>query len=236
MTIAIHQTRSFPLLNFLATALARIERFRVRNHLRIVEKELRQKNVAHLSSELRQARSKNIAYLHVYWTQGLFPINTDFLDRRVPYFKDGSNTPCAMAYLIEQSGHQDIVNAVVDSNNHVYVNDIQNGPVIDWIRASGLTKAEAARVQPTYGPGTISDPRISDAVIVSSGSPHPLLLTFLLWIIGSIGFILLEWLSYKILSSLAHGNNKRRLAVWLYFTINNLFIVLMLGYLIFELS
>lgn len=240
-TIAIHQTQSFPVLRLLATVLARIEWFRVRNHLCIVEKELRQKNVEHLSLELRQERSKNIARLHAYWIQGQFPINTDFLDRRIPYFRDASDTPCAMAYLLEQSGHQDVVNAVARHNNHVYINDIHDGPVIDWIRASGFTQAEAARVQPSYGYGPpwkgalIRDPMISDAVIVSSGSQHPLLLSLLLWIIGSIGFIFLEWLSYTILSSLALGNNKRRLAVWLYFTINNLFIILVLGFVISEL-
>src|SRR3989344_6455056 len=96
-------------LRFFKKFFARMERFRIKNHLRIVEKELRRKNVDHLSAELRAERAKNIDRLHAYWTNGLYPINRDFADRRVPYFKDASGTPCAMAYLIEQSGHQDLV-------------------------------------------------------------------------------------------------------------------------------
>jgi hypothetical protein len=191
--------------------------------LRIVEKELRQKNVGHLSLELRQERAKNIAHLHQYWTSGLYPKNPDFLDQRVPYFKDAVGTPCAMAYLIEQSGHQDLVNAVARSNNHIYINDIQDGPVMDWINKSGLTKAEAARVQPTYGG-------------CGFGGCPDLIFAILPWIVGSVGFILLEWLSYKISSWVALDNSKRRLAVWFYFTINNLLLAFIIGLLIAEFS
>jgi len=223
ITIAINQTKSTPVLNFFEKVLARIEWFRVKNHLRIVEKELIRKNIEHLSPELRQERAKNIARLHEYWTQGLYPKNPDFLDKRAPYFKDAINTPCAMAYLIEQSGHQDLVNAVASRNNHVYINDIQDGPVMDWINKSGLTKAEAARVQPTYGGcgfGGCADP----------------IFTILSWVIGSVGFILLEWLSYKISSWVALDNSKRRMAAWFYFTINNIVLAVIIGSLFYGLS
>lgn len=222
-TIAINQTKATPLLNFFEKILAYIEWFRVRNHLRIVEKELRQKNVSHLSLELQRERTKNIDRLHEYWTSGLYPKNPDFLDRRVPYFKDASGTPCAMAYLIEQSGYQALVNSVARSNNHVYINDVKDGPVIDWVNDSGLTKAEAARVQPAYGGcgfGGCSDP----------------IFMVLSWVIGTVGFILLEWLSYKISSWLALDNSKRRLAAWFYFTINNLVLAVILGFLFYALS
>ena len=222
-TLAISQTKVSPIVNFFEKILARIEWFRVKNHLRIVENELLRKNVDHLSLELQRERAKNITHLHQYWTNGVYPKNPDFLDRRVPYFKDAVGTPCAMAYLIEQSGHQDLVNIVTRSNNHVYINDIQEGPVIDWIKKSGLTKAEAARVQPTYGGcgfGGCADP----------------IFTILSWVIGSVGFILLEWLSYKISSWVALDNSKRRLAAWFYFTINNIVLALILGFLFYGLS
>lgn len=198
-------------LRFFEQTLARIEWFRVRNHLRIVEQELLQKKDDDLSFELRQSRIKNITHLHDYWAKGLFPRNLDFLDRRVPYFKDDADTPCAMAYLIEQSGHQDLVDTVVRSNNHIYINDVHDGPVMDWINNSGLTKAEAARVQPNYGP------------CGWGGCTHPII-EILPWIASAVGFILLEWMSYKISSWLIPGNRKRRLVTWLYFTMNNLLI------------
>lgn len=223
-TLAISQTKSTPVLSFLEKVLVRIEWFRVKNHLRIVEKELLRQNVDYLSPELRQERAKNISRLHEYWTQGIYPKNLDSFVRRVPYFKDAINTPCAMAYLIEQSGHQDLVNSVARSNNHVYINDIQSGPVMDWIGNSGLTKAEAARVQPTYGPG------------MGFGGGHDPIFQILPWIIGSVGFILLEWLSYKISSWVALDNSKRRIAAWAYFTFNNLLIAFIIGLLIGEFA
>jgi hypothetical protein len=214
------------MLNLLEKLLAQIEWLRVRNHLRIVEQELQRENVEHLSEELQQERAKNISRLHQYWTSGLYPKNTEVLYKRVPYFKDAIGTPCAMAYLIEQSGHQNLVNEVARTDNHVYINDIDNGPVLEWINESGLTKAEAARVQPTYACGTS---------IWADPCPDPLVQSFsalLPWIVGGIGFVVLEWLSYKIVSWLALDDRKRRLAVWSYFTIGNLLFALIVGGLV----
>ena len=50
-------------LRFFEKTLTRIEWFRVRNHLRIVEQELLQKKDDDLSFELRQSRIKNITHL-----------------------------------------------------------------------------------------------------------------------------------------------------------------------------
>ncbi len=41
--------------------------------------------------------------------------------------------------------------AVAESDNHVYVNNVKGGPVPNWIKQSGLTQKETARIQPTYG-------------------------------------------------------------------------------------
>ena len=55
-----------------------------------------------------------------------------------------------MAHLINESGYRDLVTRVARDNNFVYINDIKEGPVIDWIKQSGLTQAEAAQIQPSY--------------------------------------------------------------------------------------
>ncbi len=219
IAITLTQERTGFFLSILEIIMAKVEQFRVRNHLRIVERELRNKNTSHLSPELQRRREENIARLHEYWTTGVFPKNPDFFDRRIPYFKDHLGTPCAMAYLIEESGHRDLVNAVASTNNHVYINDIHDGPVLDWINQSGLTKAEAARVQPAYGPCGFA------------GCPIDPLTIMLPWIIGSISFILLEWLSYYIASWLGMGNTRRRLVAWAYFTLNNLLLAAIIAIL-----
>src|SRR6266508_2888718 len=80
------------------------ETARIRTHLATVEAELRSKDVSALTATQRAARARNLAVLHEYWVRGVFPVNTDFPGRRIPYFVDRYGTPCAMAYLIEQSG------------------------------------------------------------------------------------------------------------------------------------
>lgn len=212
---ATTQINSAPLFQLLGKALARIEWFRVKNHLKIVEQELRQKNVDHLSSELQHERAKNIARLHDYWKGEVYPINHDFFDTRAPYFRDAHGTLCAMAYLIEQSGHRDLVHTIARTNNNIYIDDIHEGPVMDWVNASGLTKKEAARIQPTYSPDMWN--RSSEQIVPGHYSdPNEIFL----WIIFAVGFILLEWFSYHVSSWLKLPN--WRVVAWVYLAITNL--------------
>lgn len=137
--------------------LATRETARIRTHLATVERELRAKDVSSLASAQRAARSRNLDVLHEYWMRGVFPRNTDFPGERVPYFIDRYGTRCAMAYLIEQSGHGggDFVARVAATHNNARIWELQDDPVlVAWLDQNGLTLAEAARVQPQYNGGT----------------------------------------------------------------------------------
>lgn len=128
------------------------ETARIRRHLATVEAELRARDVSTLTPAQREARTKNLDVLHAYWTRGAFPVNTDFPGRRVPYFIDRYGTRCAMAYLIEQSGRGDLVHRIATTQNNAYVRDLQtDAELAAWLRENGLTAAEAAHIQPTYG-------------------------------------------------------------------------------------
>ncbi len=129
-----------------------LETARVRTHLATVEAELRTKDVSALTPAQRQARVRNLDVLHEYWVHAVFPVNTDFPGRRVPYFVDRYGTRCAMAYLIEQSGRGDLVARIAATHNNAYVHDLQDDPELSaWLRTNGLTAAEAAHIQPAYG-------------------------------------------------------------------------------------
>jgi len=129
-----------------------LETARVRTHLATVEAELRTKDVSALTPAQRQARVRNLDVLHEYWVHAVFPVNTDFPGRRVPYFVDRYGTRCAMAYLIEQAGRGDLVARIAATHNNAYVHDLQDDPELSaWLRTNGLTAAEAARIQPSYG-------------------------------------------------------------------------------------
>jgi len=140
---------------------ATTETARIRTHLAKVERALRVRDVSTLTPAQQTARARNLDVLHGYWTAGVFPKNTDFPDARMPYFIDRSGIRCAMAYLIEQSGHGDFVARVAATNNNARIRDLKSDPeLVAWLDENGLTAAEAAHIQPEYQPPP--SPRASD--------------------------------------------------------------------------
>ena len=89
--------------------------------------------------------------LNEYWKKEMFPRNTDY-NFKTPQIRDRYGTPCAMAYLIERSGHAELVNLLAKHDNLVYIDDVKGGPLIGWLEKCGLSKQEAARIQPQYDP------------------------------------------------------------------------------------
>lgn len=125
---------------------------RVRAHLERVERELRARDVSHLSPEQRSARARNLDVLREYHEAGVFPHNHDFPDRRVPYFVDRHGTLCAVAYLIARSGQPELVRRVATTANNARVPELAEDPeLIAWLERNGLTLEEAAMIQPWYG-------------------------------------------------------------------------------------
>jgi uncharacterized protein YjbI with pentapeptide repeats len=53
---------------------------------------------------------------------------------------------------MRESGWSDAVDEIARHNNHVYVPDAHDGPLVHWVLQSGLTQEEAALIQPGYGP------------------------------------------------------------------------------------
>jgi len=149
---------------------------RLQRHFDTVLGELRARDVSTLTPAQRVARQTHIERLAAYAARGVFPRNTDFANRRVPYFIDRVGTRCAMAYLIEQSGSGDYVALVSRKINNAYISDIERDPELGnaldaWLRANGLTVAEAARIQPEYGGGgccTIDPPDTTPPAVTTS--------------------------------------------------------------------
>ena len=108
-------------------------------------------------NELAANRSRHIARLHNYSAVGAFPLNTDFPGQLVPYFDDKEGTACAVWPLMRLDGQQDLVASISSSTNHIRIENVHDGPLLEWIRISGLTQDECALVQPSYA--TIEDYR-----------------------------------------------------------------------------
>jgi hypothetical protein len=99
---------------------------------------------------LAARRAQMIAWLHQYAVAGQYPL--DGAGAPISVFRDAAGRRCPMAELIHLSGRDDLVDAVVRENNAVRLVDVQDGPLHDWMMASGLTVPEIAMVQGVMAP------------------------------------------------------------------------------------
>ena len=148
----------------------RLEVARLRAHFDSVDVELRSRDVLQLSSGQRTARLTLIAWLREYRDAGSFPQNDRFPGREVPFFRDSRDVLCAMAYLIERSGRGDLVDGVAATRNNAYIAELADNPaLLGWLDSTGLTVAEAARIQPGYGCCiVVEDDRVTAGYAITS--------------------------------------------------------------------
>lgn len=131
---------------------AKAEVERIQRHLAAVEADMRAADVSHLDSRQRAARRAHLDRLRAYREAGVFPHN-HVAAVRVPVFIDEHGTRCAMAHLIESSGGGDVVARVARERNGAYVRELTDEPeLVAWLEQSGISLAEAGRVQPAYTP------------------------------------------------------------------------------------
>ncbi|HEX8674156.1 MAG TPA: hypothetical protein VF710_19825 [Longimicrobium sp.] len=129
------------------------ETARIRAHLLGAEREMESHDVSRLTAPQREARGHALAALRRYRLAGRFPHNHRVPGARVPVFVDEHGTPCAMAYLIAESGSVALVRRIAATRNLALIRQLADDPeLVAWLRANGMTAAEAARVQPSYGP------------------------------------------------------------------------------------
>ena len=149
---------------------------RLRAHFDSVDAELRSRDVSALTAAQRASRARLIAWLRDYRDAGSFPENDRFATPE-PFFRDHRGVLCAMAYLIGRSGRGDIVDDVARSRNNAYIRElVDDRRLVAWLDSTGLTAAEAGRIQPQYGPppGGISDAKaankMSDSYKTAAGT------------------------------------------------------------------
>ncbi|HLP20666.1 MAG TPA: T9SS type A sorting domain-containing protein [Chitinophagales bacterium] len=125
----------------------------IATHLMLVEQTLRARTASTLTAIQKQNRANLLNELHGYWQAGIFPIN-DYLNYKNPVFIDRRGTHCAVGYLMMQSGHDDLAQAIDRNEKFAYVHQIKTGGVKEWADAYGFTIDELAWIQPSYLPTT----------------------------------------------------------------------------------
>jgi hypothetical protein len=142
----------------------RVEVRRIQAHFDSVLSELRARDISQLSVSQRAERSQLIGVLASYRDRGIFPHNRHFPGAAIPYFIDRpTGTLCAVAHLLESTGRRDIVDAVAEMDNNVWVAELKGNREFEgWLDQHGLTLAEAARIQVPYvGDGVAPAPEVS---------------------------------------------------------------------------
>ena len=98
-----------------------------------------------INIDLAAKRAEMLGYLAEYTERGVFPTDEHGLPLSV--FEDSHGVRCPMAELIYRSGHADLVEAVVATNNTLRLVDVHDGPLAAWMADSGLTRDEIAMIQ-----------------------------------------------------------------------------------------
>lgn len=122
------------------------------------EKRHIQAHLALTELRLRFVRPKNtvnrqlvLDILQDYWKAGMFPINTHKTARRTPVFIDDKGTYCAVGHLLAQTGYVGLASEINQDNKFVLVEKLNNRKAEAWLNKYGLSREEAALIQPGYG-------------------------------------------------------------------------------------
>jgi hypothetical protein len=121
----------------------------IATHLKLVVTTLKQRDVSRLSSPQKNNRMALLTALDTYWQAKIFPIN-DYLNYKSPVFIDRLGTHCAVGYLMQQSGSEQLAQAINKAQKFAYISEIKNKEVPIWASANGFTIDELAWIQPGY--------------------------------------------------------------------------------------
>lgn len=205
----------------------RLDDVRVREHLRRTETALRATDTGGLDEDRRRRRERALDRLAAYRERGEFPRNRSVADR-VPLFVGDDGTPCAVAHLLLEDGRDDLVAAVMAEDPTVALEDLPDDhPVVAWVEANGLTRGEAARIQPTYPDGV---------QFATTCGPVPC------WLAGAVAaavgagaFAAVEYVGYRVAAETFPDNALKRRGLVGYLTVLNLFLAPLLALLLFAL-
>ncbi|MBL8754433.1 MAG: HEAT repeat domain-containing protein [Planctomycetes bacterium] len=143
-----------------ATDLPRVEVADLVRHYTNVEAELRAAPLP-ADPEVAARRLQALDHLHTYRERAEFGRGPASAEGRIPLFVDAEGRRCAVAFLLDHTGHGDVTLDIHRRRNRAWVAELLDEPALgNWLTANGLTVAEAARIQgPHVRPTVMPPPR-----------------------------------------------------------------------------
>lgn len=126
------------------------EDYRIDEHLQGAVRLLNSADTSSYHNFQMRQRKKLIQDLNRYIHLRIYPRNIDFTSNK-PYIRDNEGRLCALAYLISETGNQELVEELVKNENNALVKEFTNPHIAQWLVDHGLSSEEAARIQPAYG-------------------------------------------------------------------------------------
>ncbi|WP_254832715.1 hypothetical protein [Haloglomus salinum] len=207
-----------------------VERFRVREHLRRTEHALRRADRPDLTPEQRRRRERHLDRLRAYWRRGRFPSNHAESGRAPAFVSPDDGTLCAVANLLERD-HPDLVARTATRDNTVRVEAVEGTPLEDslaaWAEHNGFTRAELARVQPSYPHSVQFATTCGPVACWVAGAACAL--------VGSAVFATTEWVGYRLVGEWFPAKPLKRRAALGYATAMNGFLAVFLALVLYAL-
>jgi|GEM_PF-1984098 len=217
---------------------------RVRAHLRRTERALRAADTDHLDAHQRRRREDALDALRAYRERGVVPTNEGTTER-APQFVGANDVPCAVTALALADDRSDLVDRVAVHENGVRLETVgegqsgrsgvdgqcgrgdPTGPLLDWLEETGLTRAEAARIQPAYP---------SEVVFATDCGPVSCALAQALVSTVAVGvFAASEVVGYRLVSGLFPENPFKRRGMLAYLTVLNCLLAPLVGVCLYAL-
>ena len=176
---------------------------RIATHIAFAEQLLHAADVSHLTSSQQAARAELLAELRMYVAARRFPIaeprpelaarakrehtlgarnpSTAVATRgRLPAFVDREGTRCAVAALVDRAAGPRASERIDARYHHTFAADIDDPALAALAAEAGLTRAELALIQPTYGyvpplpPSIVYEADLTaEAAVDSAPGDHP---------------------------------------------------------------
>ncbi len=121
----------------------------IQAHLELALGVLKRADVSHLTKAQLTMRVHLITVLSDYRMQGSFPKNY-YCPERIPVFIDEHQTHCAVGYLMQQTGYENLAQSISKADNYIWVKDLKDQRVIEWQQLSGFSLEELKLIQGAY--------------------------------------------------------------------------------------